>query len=525
MLFLSGLLFPLILFIQSVSSVAALANSSNTKSVFTSLGWVQGSVSGDVTRYTVKYAKANRWKDSQITTYWDNVASYVWFFRQDGTSLPPTCPQASNVASTSSSSEDCLSLVIYAPPSAKDLPIMLWIHGGSFVTGSASAPGLDGSKFALKNDVIVVVIQYRLGVLGLLPPANASSSPNLAVRDVINSLKYVRSVASSYGGNKNKITIAGQSSGAHMIRALLSSPQAKGLFHSAILQSDPMTYGMSTPTTTSILTNAFYSTLTNSTAQMSAADLVAAQTQFLSYAYTLDNSVPLAESIRPTASSSDATLPMDFFKALQAGSLPSGTLSVPLLLTTVKDEFGSSLGPLNPEPVPSAYYAPELSVVFRESDKSAAILNSLEYPLGTDGDATRTALLDVGTEGLWTCAVQYAASLWKSKGGAVYVGEFEAGSPYDDNQQIPYCTGLVCHEDDIKVVFGTGSSGSNAEVVSRWGSFVRDSTPNGGAYTNWKQFDSPSTILPLGGSTVTRSCPAGFWGSSPVLFDWQMYSA
>lgn len=112
---------------------------------------------------------------------------------------------------------------------------------------------------------------------------------------------------------------------------------------------------MSTPDTTSALTDAYYADLadlTGANSTLTLADLKAmdvnsiinAQADFLTYAYSLDNSVPIAEAIRPTSDTSDSTLPIDFSVALQAGSLPSWALSVPLLLTTVKDEFGPSLG-------------------------------------------------------------------------------------------------------------------------------------------------------------------------------------
>lgn len=134
-------------------------------------------------------------------------------------------------------------LSIYAPVTANvgsNLPILVWIHGGSYRFGSASDPALDGSYFAQATNSIVIVIQYRLGVLGYLPPTAFGSNLNLGVQDVIKALKYVNLVAASFGGNKNKVTIAGQSSGANMVRNLLAAPSAANYFSRAILQSDPV---------------------------------------------------------------------------------------------------------------------------------------------------------------------------------------------------------------------------------------------------------------------------------------------
>lgn len=111
------------------------------------------------------------------------------------------------------------------------------IHGGSFIVGSATGPGLDGAALAQATGSIIAVVQYRLGALGFLSPSGQS---NLAVSDVINGLQFLNKVLPSFNGDTSKITIAGQSSGAHMVRAILAAPSASSLFSQAILQSDPM---------------------------------------------------------------------------------------------------------------------------------------------------------------------------------------------------------------------------------------------------------------------------------------------
>jgi hypothetical protein len=112
----------------------------------------------------------------------------------------------------------------------------MWVHGGSFIAGSATAPGLDGSKLAVATNSIVAVMQYRLGALGFM----SNGATNLAVKDTINAMNFLAKVVPSFGGSASKITLAGQSSGAGMIRAILATPSASSLFQSAILQSDPI---------------------------------------------------------------------------------------------------------------------------------------------------------------------------------------------------------------------------------------------------------------------------------------------
>lgn len=116
--------------------------------------------------------------------------------------------------------------------------IYLRVHGGSFVAGSTSAPGLDGSKLAVEGDMVVILLQYRLaqkgtysreadpfrlGALGFLPPgiAESASDPNLGMLDVINGLKAINSYVELFQGDPSRVTIGGQSAGAGMIRGKL----------------------------------------------------------------------------------------------------------------------------------------------------------------------------------------------------------------------------------------------------------------------------------------------------------------
>jgi para-nitrobenzyl esterase len=145
--------------------------------------------------------------------------------------------------------EDCLYLNVYAPPMSADaaksanLPVMMWIHGGSNVWGRAAQ--YDGSTLAAKQNVIVVIIQYRLGVLGWLahPALRDSaqipddSTANFALLDHVRALEWIRQNIGSFGGDAARVTVFGESAGGANVAALLASPRAKGLFHRAIVQS------------------------------------------------------------------------------------------------------------------------------------------------------------------------------------------------------------------------------------------------------------------------------------------------
>ncbi len=140
-------------------------------------------------------------------------------------------------------SEDCLSLNIQTPGlDDKKRPVLFWIHGGAFVGGSGSTPWYNGQSFASRGDVVVVSINYRLGVLGflqlgeILGPEYQSSGLN-GILDQVAALKFVRENIENFGGDPENVTIFGESAGAMSVGTLLGLPRAKGLFHKAILQS------------------------------------------------------------------------------------------------------------------------------------------------------------------------------------------------------------------------------------------------------------------------------------------------
>ena len=143
---------------------------------------------------------------------------------------------------TPTMSEDCLTLDITAPANARNAPVMVWIHGGTLIWGTAHTPMYDGREFA-RRGVILVSINYRLGVLGYLahPELSAESpdhvSGNYGLQDQIAALRWVRRNIAAFGGNAQNVTIFGESAGGLSVEFLLASPPARGLFDRAIAES------------------------------------------------------------------------------------------------------------------------------------------------------------------------------------------------------------------------------------------------------------------------------------------------
>ncbi|MGE0311808.1 MAG: carboxylesterase/lipase family protein [Lautropia sp.] len=141
-------------------------------------------------------------------------------------------------------SEDCLTLNVWTPaPDDAGRPVMVWLHGGAYMSGAGSLDWYDGSALARAGDVVVVSVNYRLGALGFLRLAGVADG-NMGLLDQIEALRWVKRNIAAFGGDPGRVTVFGQSAGAAAIAAMLTMPAAKGLFRHAILQSP----GMGRPT-------------------------------------------------------------------------------------------------------------------------------------------------------------------------------------------------------------------------------------------------------------------------------------
>lgn len=204
-------------------------------------GPVEGDSDAGVKRWLgIPYARAGRFEAPQPVEPWQGI--------RPARAMALQCPQmfGSNAKRARLESpdygEDCLALNIWVPEGGADVgakPVFFWVHGGAFVAGSCNP--YNGAELARLGDVIVVAINYRIGVLGFVNFGEALGLPqipsNLGLRDIIAALGWVRDNIAAFGGDPGRVTIAGQSAGSMAVSLLLNCRQAWPLFHGAIMQS------------------------------------------------------------------------------------------------------------------------------------------------------------------------------------------------------------------------------------------------------------------------------------------------
>lgn len=255
--------------------------------------------------------------------------------------------------------EDCLRLNVWTtmPGGARRMPVMVWLHGGGFVAGSGQElPAYDGWRLADGHGVVIVSLNHRLGPLGYLDlseigGSDYAASGNAGMLDLVAALEWVRDNIAAFGGDPGNVTIFGQSGGGSKVSTLMTMPAAKGLFHRAIVQSGSIALGNDSGTARrfahDVLAEAGIGRDMDKLRAASPAQLIAAGDTvqrraspngpgFLSIGgqpFTLTGWAPVVDG---------TTLPEFPFR----DHAPAVSRDVPLIVGSVRDEFGGVITPI-----------------------------------------------------------------------------------------------------------------------------------------------------------------------------------
>jgi para-nitrobenzyl esterase len=464
-----------------------------------------------------------RWKATVPAARWEGVRKAKAFGK--ACLQPPPNPNSVYYGGGLAVSEDCLTLNVWAPAGATKAPVMVWIHGGALVGGSSAEPLYDGAKLA-KQGIVVVSINYRLGLMGYLAhPALSAESPdklsgNYGLQDQIAALRWVRDNIAAFGGDPGQVTIAGESAGALSVIALLASPRAHGLFHRAISQSGYM------PT---------YRALDKpSLGLASAEDAGAALTKAAGISdKALRSADPvalfqagLATGWAPEPVIDGVTLTRQFAATFGRGE----QAKVPVLAGFNEGEIRSLLFLAPKTPTTQAAY--QADVRLRFGDKADAFL--AVYP-GADPKADG---MNAMRDGLYGWAAQYVVRAQAAAGQPAYLYYFRHSTPAQQKRDL-----AAFHASEIPYVFGHVGPGEpigpnwpkppeTAEetalrdaMLNYWASFVRTGAPVAPGAPDWPRYTvATRAYLDIDDKPYARQDlqPAAFaWADALVAERWK----
>ncbi|OBF33042.1 carboxylesterase [Mycobacterium sp. ACS1612] len=474
---------------------------SDPATVHTAAGTVRGIVAPDHRLFAgIPYAAPPvgplRWRPPEPAAAWQGV--------RDATRFGPRCLQdpGGDPEFGRQTDEDCLTLNVWTPPTTRadeKLPVMVWIHGGAFINGSASV--YDSRWLANRGDIIVVTVNYRLGAMGFLahPALGAPGDVgNYGLADQQAALRWVRDNIADFGGDADKVTLSGESAGGMSVCDHLVAPESAGLFRAAIIQSGPCQAQLALP--------AAEQASLDYAAQLGCRDVQSAAQCLRALPEGKLREPVWYYRIGADALSGPVTgtsrLPVDPMAALAEGR----ATRVPVLIGSNRDEFTLfvALQYLRKGPYSREQYPQLLAETFGAD--AAAV--EAHYPLQRYG-LVPVAYSAAVTDGVFACPTARMSDAM-ARTGPVYAYEFnDRDAPMPEPMRtLPFPVG-ASHSLELRYLFDVGGApplnptqqALSDQMIDYWAHFVHTGEPG----AQWPAFgaDKKRVSFQAGTSTVT----------------------
>ena len=455
--------------------------------VVTSNGAVQGVDRGASCAFLgVPYAASSagerRWRPPQPADPWATTLNAT---------AAPNCPGFNAATGVPQGTEDCLKLIIWTPDPvpATPAPVLIWLHPGAFVAASANLAASNGQRFAEETGTVVVAANYRLGPFGFLAHAALTaedpgypSSGNYGLLDQRAAFAWVRTQIAAFGGDPNRVTIAGSSAGALSVGLHLVSPGSAGLFDRAIMQSGPPTLRWRTRQDAEVQ-GARFATALGCVDPSQVLTCLRSRTrdQVLNALPIGSDQILEGQRVQWGPVVDGLELPDQPRLLFESGAAGR----VPLLLGTNRDEGWVYVDRSFPTGLTSAQYEGALATEF---GADAAAIGSM-YPIADSGtpeeDAARRkeALAAIVGDAEYICETRRVARLAERTGMPVFVYSF-------DYELDPVAPDHVIHGLEVNLLFGNNFGPPSNYVLSDadrefsramagyWARFAARATPN-----------------------------------------------
>jgi para-nitrobenzyl esterase len=392
-----------------------------------------------------------------------------------------------------SDGEDCLALNVWTPSTAGKRPVMVWLHGGGFASGSGSWGWWTGENLAANQDVVVITLNHRLNIFGFLclaehgGPAHGIAT-NAGMRDIVIALEWVRDNIGAFGGDPGNVTIFGQSGGGMKVTTLMAMPVARGLFHKAIAQSGPFVRAVPMARASDVAARTL-DRLGIGPQQLDALQTISPPALLDAFASAQEGAPGVPRQFAPVVDGD--SLPRDPFEPCA----PATASGVPLLIGTTGEEITSlqgfadpsifeigdaglegrvatacDTGPAEAEALIAAYRAGRPHAT--AAQLYAAIASDRRFGFGSIQQAERQAA---------QAPVFAYRLLWQSpvRGGRM-------GAPH--NLDLP----MIFGRDRAPGVTGDGTThhALAAAMQTAWANFARSGNPSHAGLPDWPQYDA-----------------------------------